>query len=581
VTVTAGNAVTIFKKLQPEKRKLAFKVESDPPGAKIILGEFGTGLTTPHAIYVDQVKGLPAGVVVELDGFRPEARTCLPTGETYTIKLTPKTGSFAVVGAVNGATLHLFALPGPIKNIRAVAGLWSENLDALEQAVAALDAADVPHVVERIKALAARPEVRPRDRLVKLASTPPSPTQIKPEKSDAADDRGGGRLPDAWVMNRYCILATSSRTLDFVSTDLVPRMGIEINVPVEMVVLVSVSAKAVRPAVGKFRVQQADPSPVADLIPGGNPVRVVAGLVTLHYTPPANDPILRAFTIPLNLKGPYELAGNLLQYSGDAYVKEGDVAKAMRAYTLLLNEKPVPASEQGERTKLVETVRTTYRGWVDGVEKQGKTLGVDLAAKVEEARKKSPAEAIPLLLEIYAAKDATTEVRGNAAAGLAYAHGKQMQPYEAMEWSERFSKLKTDPGQDAIGAVVTAIKGYPGLQDRWEAVTVAIEDTRKTAAAVVKPDVPAVPPPVPTGKVGVLQSVSTLGIYVKLELDVLAQLSKGDLLSVFREGEWVGEIVVENKSGPESKYPYGSLKCTRGLGSNRSIQKLDEVRIKK
>ena len=38
--------------------------------------------------------------------------------------------------------------------------------------------------------------------------------------------------------------------------------------------------------------------------------------------------------------------------------------------------------------------------------------------------------------------------------------------------------MKTDPGQDAIGAVVTAIKGYPGLQERWESVSEAIDDAR-------------------------------------------------------------------------------------------------------
>jgi serine/threonine protein kinase len=576
VTVTAGpKAVTLHKKMVQEKRKVAFVLDSDPPGAKIVLNGFETGLTTPHPIYIDQVKGLPAEVVVELDGFRPGTRTYLPTGETNRIKLTPKTGTFAVSGAVSGASVHLLALTAPIKNIRAVAGLWSENLDALEQAVTALEASDVPHVVDRLKALASRSEVRPRDRLVKLAATPASPTQIRLEKSDTADGRGFARLPDAWVMNRYCIFATSPRTLDYVSSDLVPRMGDEITVPVEMVVLVTVSAKAVRPAVGKFRVQQADPSPVGDLIPGGTPVRVAAGLVTLHYTPPANDPLLRAFTIPLNLKGPYELAGHLLQYSAEAYAKEGDVAKAMRAYTVLLNEKPVPAAEMADRAKLVDAVRAYYRSWVDGVERQGRTLGPDLASKADEAKKKAPAEAIPLLIEVYAAKDAAMAVRGSAAAGLAHAHAKLGQPYEAMEWCERFAKLKTDPGQEAIGAVVTAIKGYPGLQERWDLVTPAIEEARKAAEGAVKPDVP-VPPPTPSGRIGVLQSVSaTLGIYVKLESDVLAQLSPGDQLVVYRDGQKMGELTIERKSGPEEKFPFGSLKCTKGPGN---IQRNDEVR---
>ena len=109
-------------------------------------------------------------------------------------------------------------------------------------------------------------------------------------------------------------------------------------------------------------------------------------------------------------------------------------------------------------------------------------------------------------------------------------------------------------------------------------MTAAIEDVRKAAETAVKPEVPAPPPPPPAGKIGVLQSVSGLGIYVKLELDVLGQLSKGDLLYVFREGKLIGEIIIDNKSGPESKYPFGSLKCDRGHGS---IQRGDEVRNKK
>jgi hypothetical protein len=485
---------------------------------------------------------------------------------------------FLVSGAVSGATVHLFALPGPIKDLRAVTGLWSENPEALGQAVAALDRADVPHVADRLKALAARPETRFHDRLVKLAAVPPSPTQIRPERTDTADGRGVARLTDAWIMNRYCIFATSSRTLDFISSDLVLKQGDEIPVPVEMAVVVTLSAKAVHPAVGRFRIEHADPRPVADLAPGGDPVRLAAGPVTLHYSPPSNDPILRAFTIKLDLKGSYELAGHLLQYCAEAYVREGDTAKAMRAYTLLLKEKPVPASEQGDRAKLIDAVRGYYRAWVDGVEKQGLTAGIDLAPKVEAERKKPPVEAIPALLEIYAAKDASIVVRGSAATGLAYAHAKLMRPYEAMEWSERLAKLKVDPGQETIGAVAAAIQGYPGLEERWDAVTAAVEDVRKAAEAAAKQDVPAPPPPPPAGKIGVLQSVSGLGIYVKLELDVLAQLSKGDFLYVFREGQPVGEIIIDNKSGPESKYPFGSLKCNRGQGS---IQRGDEVRNKK
>jgi hypothetical protein len=126
---------------------------------------------------------------------------------------------------------------------------------------------------------------------------------------------------------------------------------------------------------------------------------------------------------------------------------------------------------------------------------------------------------------------------------------------------------------------VTAIKGYPGLQERWDALAEAIDEARKAAVVVVaKPDEPPPPPPQPAGKIGVLGSVSNLGIYVKLDANILTQFSRGDQLEVFREGQKVGEIAVDGKGSPDASYPNGSLKCSRGPGS---IQRGDEVRIKK
>jgi hypothetical protein len=93
----------------------------------------------------------------------------------------------------------------------------------------------------------------------------------------------------------------------------------------------------------------------------------------------------------------------------------------------------------------------------------------------------------------------------------------------------------------------------------------------------VKTDVPP-PPPVPAGKIGVLSVVSNLGIYVKLEPGALEHLSPGDVLEVYRDGQRVGEIIIEKKSNPEGNFPNGSLKCNKSSGL---ILRGDEVRNKK
>src|SRR5436190_14040290 len=58
VTLTAGKAFKVHKELQKEKRKLAFELISDRPGAKIMINEFGTGLTTPQSTFMDMVKSV-------------------------------------------------------------------------------------------------------------------------------------------------------------------------------------------------------------------------------------------------------------------------------------------------------------------------------------------------------------------------------------------------------------------------------------------------------------------------------------------------------------------------------------------
>jgi len=375
------------------------------------------------------------------------------------------------------------------------------------------------------------------------------------------------------VLNRYRIFATSPKTKDFLSDELEPRVRQDISIKVEMIAMASVGAAALRPAVGQFKVVQADGSQGGSLTPGGAPLRVAAGPVSLRYTPPANDPMLREFTVDVNVTDRYELTGSLYLYCAQAYEKDPNIPAAIRAYTKVLEEKQFPTAEEPERSKLPEKIRALYRGWVDAYEKQGKVLGGDPAAQLEETKKKAPADAIPLLLELYFAKDATPALRGGAAAALAQACAKQGQPYEAMEWAERIAREKVDPGHDPAGAVVAAIKGYPGLAERWGAVAAVIETVRNGGSA--KND-PAVPAPGQGGKVGVLNLINKYGIYVKLDPGV--QLTKGDVLEVFRAGAIVGEIVVDKTHAPDKTYPDGSAECQKGPGA---IQKGDEVRKKK
>ena len=89
--------------------------------------------------------------------------------------LTPRTGAFVVMGALPTATIHLFALPPGAKNIRALAGLWSENPDQVEQAVAAVDPADAPFVVDQLRTIAAHPNPRTREKASKLSARPRRP----------------------------------------------------------------------------------------------------------------------------------------------------------------------------------------------------------------------------------------------------------------------------------------------------------------------------------------------------------------------------------------------------------------------
>jgi hypothetical protein len=575
VTVTPGGTVTqVRKKLELEARKVAFELDSTPRGARILLNDRDIGATTPHTVYFDDVDGIAAKVVLELDGYISQQRQFTPNGDAQLVPLPPRTGGFVVSSAAPGATLHLFALPPSIKNARSVTGLWSENPDSLVQAVNGLDDADVPHVVERLRALRSKADPRIRDRLGALAARAASPTPLAPEKSATADDRGVARLSGAWVLSRYRIFATSPQTRDYLSGELTPRQGQEDNVTIETVVLASVSAKSVRPPVGKFQVLLPDQSEAGVLTSGsGPPVRVVAGSLVLHFLPPGNDPLLRDFNVPLTVKDHFDLGGSLYQYAGEAHQNAGNGLLAVRAYAKVLDEKTVPPSEQAERAKLPELIRRLYRGWIDETVARGRALGGDLAGRLEAAKGKSSEEGFLNLVDLYAATDASAAIRGGAAAELASLLGKRKQAYEALEWAERCLKEKFDLGRDAATALSVLVKAYPGLQERWEPLGPAFEEIRKAAQA--KADPPPAPAPAVGARVGTLQ-VTKFGIFLKLDPDTT--VAKGDILEVFRDGALVGEVQVNSLHAPDGNFPNGSAGCRKGTGTPA---KDDEVRRKK
>ncbi|HZE96038.1 MAG TPA: hypothetical protein VE981_03340, partial [Planctomycetota bacterium] len=341
--------------------------------------------------------------------------------------------------------------------------------------------------------------------------------------------------------------------------------------------LASLSAASVRPAAGKFKVVQADQSVAGSLVPGGPPLQVTSGPVSLQYAPPANDPILREFTINLNVADRYELAGSLYLYSAEAYEKDRNAPMAIRAYQRLLEEKQFPTSEEPERARVPEKIRLLYRAWIEAYERQAKPLGGDFGVRIDEVRRKAPGDAIPALMEIWAAKDAPPEARGTAAAALALACAKQSQPFEAVEWAERAVKDKIDIGHDTSGALVAAAKGVPGLGARWDAVAAALEALR--VPATVKNDPTPNPQPtgpVPGAKVGIVQLANKYGIYVRLDPNM--QFGKGDALEIWRGDAAVGEIVVDKPHPPDKTYPNGSVECQKSQGT---VQKGDEVRLKK
>jgi hypothetical protein len=487
VTLVAGGAaLPIERKLEELSKQIAFRLTSEPPGARILIDGKDTGLKTPADIHRDLAAGPRVPVELVLDGYQNDSRSVV-VGETpreEMITLEPLTGAFHVHDLAPQAVVSLFSLPPGVKNPAALLGLWSENVESLERSLKTLEAHDAALAVGRLRTLALRGDVRVRDKAAKLAGAAASgsaPAGLQPDQSLTADAAGNVTFQKAWVKNTYRILATSSATSDFVSDEVKPILKGVTRVKADMPVVASI-AWGVRPAAGEFRVTLGDGTIAGQVLPGGSPLRLPAGTVTLRYLPPPGDPLLHEFTQTATVAPGYEITGNLYWQSGGAFEQEGKLEIAVRAYTKVLEEKNYPGSEEDDRQRLPDRIQNLYRAWIDAQLKQSRTVGGDLQSKLEEARKRPPAEMAGLLLELYAAKGAAKEIRGAAASGLAYAQGRLKQPYLAMEWLERVLREGADPGPDAETSVSDAIRGFPGLAERWNAAAKALAVLRRPPA---------------------------------------------------------------------------------------------------
>ncbi len=480
ITLSAAAPETLAVKLERTTREQAFLLSSTPPGARVLLGERHTGLVTPAPIYRDQVKNGAAAVELQLEGFESEVRTIplreAPHEEKFV--LVPLTGSFTVSGAQPRAAIKIVSVPPGARSPRFLAQLWSDNAEAVEAALAALDPSDLPAALPRLKELAGRPEPGIRDRAAKLAVGPPAAAPAKLETSTPADGAGTASFPRIPVARRYVVLATSAHARDFVSDEIQPLHKKETLVRAEMASLVTVSVD-VRPALGHFEVVL-DGKAAGRLDAQKKSLRVPSGVVVLKYVPPAGVAFLCPFSATKTVVKELELNGNLYRYCGEAFESDGDLLPAVGAYTKALDEKAVPAGERAATDALPGRIRELYRRWIEGIER--KAFGEEARRRVQEAAGRKAEDVASSLPEVYAGTDVAKPLRGQAAALLAAAHAKLKRPYEAAEWLERAVKEGVDPGGEIQGETAAAGRGYPGLPERAKEISSRLDALRAAAA---------------------------------------------------------------------------------------------------
>jgi len=475
IELVAGRTKDIDWTLEKSARPVAAVISSSPLGARIRINGRDTGKITPLTIYRDEFSDLPSiRVELELDGYDGFLDTITLGGEKpHELKptLKPLVGSFLVRGVPDGATVLVFAVPPEVKKPLTAIALWSENVDSVRRALAALDPADAPHVAERLKELAARPELK-----VELPSSP-SMTPLKPDQK--LPSRGRDVAFDSIrVTARWRILATAPNARDFISDERTPVAGREEIVQVEMTGLGDVTVE-LRPAVGAFRVTGADGSDLGTLASKAT-VKAPVGTVTLRYVPPAGDPLLREFTVERQVR-----QAQLVSFAVNAYLRSAEQAAADKAHDVavhgwwkLFQEASYPPDEREERAKLPDLIKTHYRLWIDSL---AKSVAGDLARKLADAAKRRPEESVAALAELYAAKNAARELRGQAAVALCSAFVALKRPFEAVEWLERAAREKADPGVDTTTAIRALAKAHGPLVERWGEAMKAIEASRPSS----------------------------------------------------------------------------------------------------
>lgn len=478
VSLSTAAPATLSRTLEKAARAPVFLLASTPPGARVLIDDRDVGQTTPCTIYRDMVKGGLAQVELQLEGHESAVRSvplrAVPHEEK--IELAPLAGSFTVSGAQPNAVIRLIAVPPGARNPKLLAQLWSESAEAVEAALGALEAADVPLAVPRLKELSQRPEASIRDKASRLSGAAPAPRPARLEASIAADGLGNAAFPRVPVSQRFVVLATSAQARDFVSEEIQPLHKKETSVRVEMAKLVTVTAE-VRPPLGRFDVIL-DGKQVGRLDASQRSLRIAAGVVVLKFVPPGNDPLLCAFSATKSVGDRFELAGNLYRLCGQAFESDKDILPAVRAYTKALEEKTVPGAERAEIDALPGRIRKLYQDWIDGLERRA--FGAEGDRRLAESK-----DVVNDLPPVYAATDATKQRRGQAAARLAAAHAKARQPYEAAEWLERAAREGLDPGGEVQGAVAAAGRGFPGLDERARETGARLDALR--AAAIRKP----------------------------------------------------------------------------------------------
>jgi len=476
VTVVRGRSLPLAFRLEKAPPDVAFRVSSDPKGARVLLNEREVGLT-PCEVFRDQVPEAAANLEVRMAGYDSvlQRKSVEERPVDVAVVLKRQTGAFLLSGAAPRAEVRAFPIPPGLGNAGPLALLWSENPASVERALAAIVPAEAAFVTARLAELSKRPEPGISGPAARLAGTPPAPEPMKPESSLPADVAGRARIEGAWVLRRYVLLASAPGAKDFLAEDLQPEKGQELKVVAEMPALVRVSVRT-RPALGTFTAVLADGTRLP-VVSGAPALLVPAGPLVLEYAPPPGDPLLCKLTATKQVTEAFELTGNLYVLSGIAFENDGDAPRAVRSYAKGLEEK---APEDPERAKLPERIRKVYRDWADGRLKKGRALGPDARRRAEELRK-DPSAPTGLLLDLYSAEDATRESRGAAAAGLAMAHARLKQPFEAMEWLERALREGTDPGAEAEAAVAALARGAPGLGQRGQDAVASIAALRKAA----------------------------------------------------------------------------------------------------